>query len=81
MSNAKHTPGPWTVVSADGKYRGEFHDASMCTFDGRALWVASFVEGKHHILDVSEHATPEEARAWLHAWAKRRGIDLAAEGV
>lgn len=50
---------------------GEYHDASMCTFDGRPCVVASICLGRK-ILDTNESSTPEEAEVWVRAELRRR---------
>lgn len=54
-----------------GELTGEYHDASMCTFDGRALVVASICRGSH-ILDTNESSTPEVAEAWIRRQLRQR---------
>ena len=66
----------FTAAPVDGLV-AEYHDASRCTIDGRPCWVASVSDvqpnrkGKH-ILDVSDHPEPEEARRWCQKQIRRR---------
>lgn len=54
---------------------GEFHDASMCTFDGRECYVASICWGKK-ILDTFETSSRDDALAWvLQQLRKRTGLE------
>lgn len=68
-----------TYVASD--LVGEFHDASMCTFDGSECYVASICwskkrEGRNTIIDVMETSSPDEAREWVKSeLRKRTGIE------
>ncbi len=67
MSKAKFQK---VVYSAD-RLVGEYHDAHMCTFDGRDCVVSSICLGSK-ILDTHESHGVEEAEKWVIAELVRR---------
>ena len=59
-----------SIIYVADDLTGEYHDASMCTFDGREYYVASLSCSKKNgrgtsILDTFGASDPKEAEAWL----------------
>lgn len=56
----------------------KIHNAKQCTIDGRDHFIASFRDASNR-MQVEGCDTPEAARAWLVAEARRRGEQVQIE--
>ena len=57
---------------------GKVHNAKAVTIDNRDCWIAAIHDDRGyfscHMEDVSEHATKEDAIAWLAETLRARGL-------